>query len=73
MINLRKLRTDKSPRYSAGKAPHKALLIIACIKLFENGRLDLRRIRFDDPGIHETYRDLWGVLSYPKVGPIFEI
>src|SRR5271157_1992932 len=70
MINLRNLHTDRSSRYSTGRAPRKAVLIIACIKLFENGRLDLRNIRFDDPNILETYRDLWGVLNYDKHGPI---
>lgn len=72
MINFKKLHVDINKNiYSTGKAPHKAILVLTCIKLFENSLLDLKNIRFYDVNILETYRDIWGCLNkYDKPGPI---
>ena len=71
MINLKNLHADQNQNhYTTGKAPHKAILILTCIKLYENNLLNLKDVRFNDINILQTYRDIWGCLKYEKPGPI---
>jgi len=70
-IDLRNLHTDRNrEKYTTGKAPHKALLLLSLPKLQEKGLLDPKHIRFDDVGIHDTWQTLWGCLGYGRAGKI---
>ncbi|MDM8543233.1 HNH endonuclease [Desulfococcaceae bacterium HSG9] len=71
MIDFRNLHADRVPgRYNAEKAPHKAVLLLAIIKLYENKKINLEKIMFKDMYLLETYKDIWKCLDYKKLGPI---
>jgi len=67
---LRRLNVDRNDnRYTVGKAPHKALLLLSLIILKKHGRTDLYDI---DPDYYlkQTWDDLWSVLDYSRPGTI---
>jgi putative restriction endonuclease len=65
-----RLRVDRNPsRYTAGKAPHKPILLFSLIILEENGKQDLHDIK-PDLNLRETWSELWKCLEYEKPGPI---
>jgi putative restriction endonuclease len=65
-----KLRVDNNKnRYSAGKAPHKPVLLLSLIILNENNRMDLKDIKADLV-LRETWYELWKCLEYSRPGPI---
>lgn len=57
-------------RYTAGKAPHKAVLLLSLILLEKEGKADLRDIRIDTY-LLDTWSELWSCLEYDKAGPIY--
>ncbi len=64
------LNVDKNKsRYTAGKAPHKPILLLALITLYKNDKIDLSDIR-PNMYLRETWSDLWSYLDYEKTGPI---
>lgn len=71
MINFKTLNCDRvGGRYHASKAPHKAVLLLAVIKLFENKKINLRDFELNNLQLIEIYKDIWGTLNYDKPGPI---
>jgi len=65
-----KLNVDKNRnRYSAGKAPHKPILLLSLMLLHSKGKVDLSDIKVD-MHLSETWSELWRVLDYPRPGPI---
>lgn len=66
-----RLRVDRNPnRYTVGKAPHKPILLLALIVLNKNKRINLSDIK-PSLDLRETWEDLWGSLSYDRIGPIY--
>ena len=64
------LRVDKnSDRYSAGKAPHKPILLLSLILLKNNNKVDLSNIE-TSIYLRETWNELWKKLEYDRTGPI---
>jgi putative restriction endonuclease len=67
---FQRLKTDRNKnRYSAGKAPHKPILLLSLIILDKNNKIDLSNIE-TNIYLRETWSELWGLLEYNKVGPI---
>ena len=67
---FRRLRVDHNKnRYTTGKAPHKATLLLSLIILSANKRQDLSNIKID-LDLRETWVELWKCLDYDKPGPI---
>ena len=67
---LQRLRVDHNKnRYTTGKAPHKATLLLSLIILSANKRQDLANIKID-LDLKETWVELWKCLDYEKPGPI---
>ncbi|MHA1169734.1 MAG: hypothetical protein ACTSRU_18040, partial [Candidatus Hodarchaeales archaeon] len=67
---LKKLNVDrKKNRYSAGKAPHKPVLLLSLFLLDRNDRADLSDIKAN-LALRETWGDLWRCLEYSKPGPL---
>ena len=67
---LRNLRVDRNrSRYTVGKAPHKAILLLSLIVLDRHGKIELDDVR---PGLYlnQTWDELWSVLDYPRPGSI---
>ena len=70
IIKISRLRVDRNPsRYTVGKAPHKPILLLALIILDRNQKIDLSNIK-PSLDLRETWEDLWGSLSYERIGPI---
>jgi len=66
-----KLRVDKNPtRYTLGKAPHKPILLLSLIILDKNNKIDLSNIE-TNIYLRETWSELWELLEYNRVGPIY--
>ncbi len=71
LTKFKELHVDKNKnRYSAGKAPHKPILLLSLILLSKNNKIDLSDIK---PNIYlrETWAELWKILSYNRTGPIY--
>jgi len=67
---LRNLRVDRNQsRYTVGKAPHKALLLLSLTVLDRHGKVDLDDVR-PDIYLKQTWDELWSVLDYPQPGSI---
>lgn len=65
------LRTDKnSKRYTTGKAPHKATLLLSLLTLRHCKRTDLTNIRIN-MDLTELWSELWDALEYSRAGPIY--
>lgn len=65
-----KLRVDSSTeRYTTGKAPHKAVLLISLMLLDSDGRVDLGSF---DPDLYlrDTWDEIWSRMDYPSPGNI---
>lgn len=68
---FRKLSIDKKDKYNAEAAPHKPILLLSLIKLYEEGKVDLSNI---DPesalarssDLKNLSRDLWRDLGYER-------
>lgn len=67
---LRNLHVDRNQsRYTMGKAPHKAVLLLSLMVLDRHGKVDLDDIH-PDIYLKHTWDDLWSVLDYPQPGSI---
>lgn len=67
---LRNLHVDRDrSRYTVGKAPHKAILLLSLIMLDEHGKIELDDVR-PEFYLKQTWDELWSVLDYPRPGPI---
>jgi len=65
------LRTDKNrKKYTTGKAPHKATLLLSLITLQQCDRTNLSKITITQD-LLELWSALWGCLNYPRTGPIY--
>lgn len=67
-----RLRVDsKRDRYTEGKAPHKAVLLISLMILDSDGRIDLRSF---DPDLYlrDTWNRIWGELEYEAPGSMMQ-
>lgn len=65
-----KLKVDSSTeRYTTGKAPHKAVLLISLMLLDSDGRVDLGSF---DPDLYlrDTWDEIWSRMDYPSPGNI---
>jgi len=72
IYNFKNLKVDRiKNRYNTDKAPHKAILLLSIIQLFENNLIDLGKIFPTDNNLIETYQLLWECLEYNKIGPIY--
>lgn len=66
-----KLRTDKnSKKYTTGKAPHNATLLLSILTLHQSDRIDLTNITITQD-LLELWSALWSVLEYDHPGPIY--
>jgi len=71
MRKFSNLRVDKNRnRYTTGKAPHKATLLLSLITLHQCGRTDLTDIEVDTD-LTELWSELWSCLEYNHAGPIY--
>ncbi|MDG6226265.1 MAG: hypothetical protein QCI82_12275, partial [Candidatus Thermoplasmatota archaeon] len=59
---------DRS-RYTVGKAPQKPILLLDLIVLHKNRNIHLSDIK-PTLDLRQTREDLWGSLSYDRIGPI---
>jgi len=68
---FKNLNTDKNKnKYSAGKAPHKAILLLSVILLYKNSKIDLTDIKVNN-NLKKIWSELWDCLEYKKTGPIY--
>ncbi len=67
---FKSLNVDKNKsRYSAGKAPHKPVLLLSLIALNKNNHMDLNNIQIN-VDLREIWGEFWELLDYNRVGPI---
>jgi len=65
------LNVDKNRnRYSKGKAPHKAILLLSVILLHEKDKIDLNNIEINKD-LLKMWVKIWDCLEYDKQGPIY--
>ena len=65
------LRVDRNrSKYTAGRAPHKPILLLSLITLRQCGRADLSDIRIEED-LLELWSELWSCLTYDHTGPIY--
>ena len=66
-----KLNVDQNrKRYTTGKAPHKGILLLSLITLYQCGRTNLSDIKVDTD-LTELWSELWSCLEYNHTGPIY--
>lgn len=67
---FKSLRVDRKPnRYTTGKAPHKASLLLSIILLNRNGRMDLEHIN-TGLELREMWSSIWEQLEYDNPGSL---
>lgn len=56
MIDFSKLNVAPNKCFNMNKAPHKPVLLLSIIKLFEEGRIDLKQVELQNTELFETYQ-----------------
>lgn len=65
------LHVDKNRNlYTTGKAPHKPILLLSLIILYQNKKVNLADIK-TDIYLREIWTELWKLLEYDRIGPIY--
>lgn len=65
-MDVAQLKTARSAgRYATGRAPYKAVALLAMARLHAAGQLNPKAVDLHSIALHRAYRELWDALGYP--------
>ena len=66
MFDVNKLKTAGGAGYVTGRAPQKAIALLAMARLQKDGQLDPERVDLMSRSLREAYNELWSKLGYAR-------